>query len=167
MKKLFKILLSVVLIGLMCLGLYGYKITHFSYNPDASAQHITETSHTKSKGLCAYYVRQAIEAGGCPTFSFPSSACDYCEFLLALDFEEFDKDDGLIPGDIVVFRAVDKHPHGHIAMWNGRQWISDFKQKSIIVNRVYRKSDATYYRMTQGKHSRKLFYSSLNAKSIL
>lgn len=28
------------------------------------------------------------------------------------------------------------HPHGHMAMWNGTNWISDFVQNSEFVYRV-------------------------------
>jgi type VI secretion system secreted protein VgrG len=32
-------------------------------------------------------------------------------------------------GDIAVFQPPnDKHRHGHIQMYNGTQWVSDFKQ---------------------------------------
>ncbi len=40
-------------------------------------------------------------------------------------------------GDIVVFNKTGNRKWGHIAMWTGSQWVSDFKQKSIIVHSDY------------------------------
>lgn len=34
-------------------------------------------------------------------------------------------------GDIVIFDKTDKHKDGHMAMFDGINWISDFKQKDI------------------------------------
>jgi len=45
-------------------------------------------------------------------------------------------------GDICVtkaFRGDNNHPHGHISMYNGSQWVSDFKQKDIWAGGDYRK----------------------------
>ena len=36
-------------------------------------------------------------------------------------------------GDICVLNAVGRHIDGHIAIWNGTQWVSDFKQKGLNV----------------------------------
>ena len=37
-------------------------------------------------------------------------------------------------GDITVFDKCDGHKHGHIDMWCGRQWVSDFKQEGNWIN---------------------------------
>jgi type VI secretion system secreted protein VgrG len=48
-----------------------------------------------------------------------------------------------IKGDIIVIEAFqgDKkyHKHGHIAMYNGTQWVSDFKQRDMWAGPDYRK----------------------------
>jgi hypothetical protein len=36
-------------------------------------------------------------------------------------------------GAIVVFNRTPNHFWGHIAMYDGKQWVSDFKQKSMFV----------------------------------
>lgn len=138
-------------------ALYVLKITCYSYNPDFAAEYATKHANTKSKGLCGYYVRLSIEAGGCPTFFFPRSASEYVSFLPDLGFTKIDASQKRFKGDIVVFNAVEGHPFGHIAIWNGKQWISDFKQRGIIVNQAYRISDATFFRLERGKHKRVLF----------
>ena len=49
-------------------------------------------------------------------------------------------------GDVVVFPASGGRKWGHIAMWNGSQWVSDFSQKNIIVHRDYGQAPFTIYR---------------------
>ena len=49
-------------------------------------------------------------------------------------------------GDIVVFDSVTGHQYGHIAMWTGTEWISDFKQKNIIVNKAYNDGKSSIFR---------------------
>jgi type VI secretion system secreted protein VgrG len=45
-------------------------------------------------------------------------------------------------GDVVVFDSFqgknEYHQHGHIQMYNGSQWISDFKQAGFWAGRDYR-----------------------------
>ncbi|MBP5132993.1 CHAP domain-containing protein, partial [Pseudomonas protegens] len=31
-------------------------------------------------------------------------------------------------GDVVIIQPIAGHPHGHMAMFNGTLWVSDFKQ---------------------------------------
>ena len=54
-------------------------------------------------------------------------------------------------GDIVVFQPIGKRYFGHIAMWNGKQWVSDFKQRSIIVHSDYRKDGCEYSIFRRGE----------------
>ena len=49
-------------------------------------------------------------------------------------------------GDIVVFPKVDGHIWGHIQMWNGRQWISDFMQKGFYAAAGYRECGYRIFR---------------------
>ncbi|MGH9406013.1 MAG: hypothetical protein ACRD3D_09290 [Terriglobia bacterium] len=35
-------------------------------------------------------------------------------------------------GDIVVFGGNKSHPYGHIEVYSGKGWVSDFKQHSMI-----------------------------------
>lgn len=137
--------------------LFMDRVLRYEYDPITAARYATQHAENRSKKLCGYAVRQAINAGGCPTFGYPGAACDYMDFLPGLGFTEISKSDKLTVGDIVVFEAVNGHPHGHMAIWNGLQWISDFRQESIIVNRAYDIENARYFRLIPGKHKRKLF----------
>lgn len=99
-------------------------------------------------GSCASHVRSALEAGGFSTDGRPKSACDYDTYLKNRGFIEVDKTNYTPQkGDIVVHEAIpstgpnDKgHPHGHIAMYCGSQWVSDFVQRDMFGGSGYRKA---------------------------
>ncbi|MFI3322972.1 MAG: hypothetical protein R3Y50_10715, partial [Rikenellaceae bacterium] len=90
-------------------------------------------------GNCAKAVRLAIEAGGLSTLGHPESAKDYDSFLPTIGFRKVDSN-LYIPqmGDIVVHQAQDKHKHGHIAMYDGLKWVSDFIQNDMYGGSAYR-----------------------------
>lgn len=155
MKKSVKYLSAIVLTTLVTVCVMASKLSYTYSNADAVA-YAREHAHSRSKNLCALYVRQSIEAGGCPTFLFPSSAAEYVDFLPTLGFREIDRAEMRRAGDIVVFEAVDGHPHGHIAIWDGSHWISDFHQRGIIVNTAYCKVKPRYFRQEDGQHIRHL-----------
>lgn len=105
----------------------------------------------KSTGNCAAFVRQAIAAGG---IHVPPTryAKDYGLNLVAAGFAE------IVPrpatyeaGDIVVIQTATGHPAGHMAMYNGQSWISDFKQNGLYPGETYRKEQPDYviYRYAQ------------------
>jgi hypothetical protein len=81
-----------------------------------------------SLGRCAEYVREAIEAGGVVLIRH-TSAKDYGGSLTHVGFLPV-----AIPGsppqagDIVVIQSIKGHPDGHMAMFDGHLWVSDFKQ---------------------------------------
>jgi len=145
---------------LMSAVLYlGYRsILYHDYSNEKAVEYLTEHAEKRSCSSCALYVRRAISAGGCPTFLQPPSACDYNAFLPDLGFTQVDAE-GYQPqaGDIVVFSAIKGHKHGHICMYNGSQWISDFKQHTMYSNSAYRKQGThSYWRRPDGKSWRKV-----------
>ena len=112
-----------------------------AWNISAAIKHLV--SHASSKALhqCAKYVRMAIEAGGLSTAGRPVSACNYKEFLPKIGFNFIGKIHGkdnqsswtkrsARPGDIAV---MDHGVHGHICMYSGQRWISDFVQNNMWV----------------------------------
>ena len=132
--------------------LYNY------YSNDAAVDYLVRHAETHSKKRCARYVRLAIKAGGCPTFGQPPSACDYDLFLPDLGFEQVDAS-GYVPrrGDIVVFSAIKGHKHGHICMYDGKRWVSDFKQRSMFSAEAYRHAGThTFWRRPDGAAWRKI-----------
>ena len=118
-------------------------LRHCDWNPENAAKYATENAEPKSVGLCALYVRKAINAGGIPLYKC-GSAWHYRYVLPILNFAEKEVSDELKIGDIVVFQPIGGRKYGHIAIWNGTQWVSDFKQRNLIVHSDYTKDGAEY-----------------------
>lgn len=102
-----------------------------------------------SVGLCAKYVRLALEDGGMNTWGKtkveqrPNSAKDYGPFLTYKGFTEV-PDGDYQKGDIAVIESFKNNPHGHIEMYNGENWVSDFVQKTFYPGSSYRKVKPNY-----------------------
>lgn len=132
------------------------------YSNDKAVAMINANAHSYSRGLCAMYVRAAIDHGGIPTYGFPGNAYEYPEFLENLDFKQIatHKSRNYKPqkGDIMVFNAKKGHRSGHIAMYNGKLWVSDFKQiKGMWVADAYKLDpDWKVFRREDGWGRRKI-----------
>ena len=118
------------------------------FNLDASLQHLRSHAHSASTGHCAKYVRQALEAGGMDMRGRPNNANGYIGFLQNKGYQQVSSGSGgslggYTPqaGDIIVYKANAKHRYGHIAMYDGQSWYSDFKQKS---HKVWKDIDGDY-----------------------
>ena len=83
------------------------------------------------RGLCALYVLRALKAGGISVEGHPVNAAKYGGFLLAKGFVAIGDPENYRPrkGDVVVIqpRPGTSGP-GHIAMFTGEQWVSDYRQ---------------------------------------
>ena len=99
----------------------------------------SERAAPKSTGKCAMRVRQALEASGYQEPpGRPGSAYQYATtgFISKYGFERLNVDPiSYKPqtGDISITDRFNNHQHGHIAIYDGKNWISDFKQKSINI----------------------------------
>ncbi len=105
---------------------------------------IDKRADKKSIGYCARYVRWGLESGGINTSNRPNYACKYGPFLLRKGFNQINitdpNDYTPIKGDIVVFDTYPgqpKYPAGHIQMYNGEKWVSDFVQRRFWPNTAY------------------------------
>ncbi|MFP5226340.1 MAG: hypothetical protein ACLGXA_01840 [Acidobacteriota bacterium] len=100
-------------------------------------------AHLHSTHLCAASVRQAMEAAGITTTDRPASgdAGDYGPFLLRhgaqVVAQQFWEPKA---GDIAVFDRTELHPAGHIQVFDGQHWVSDFVQHSFS---PYRDQEST------------------------
>lgn len=115
------------------------------FDADAASKHIESSALAGSSGRCATYVRAALVAGGLDTSGNPVSAKSYGPFLKGKGFSLVEvKDlDKFQPqkGDIAVIQDYEGgSPHGHIAMWSGSAWYSDFKQRDVWGGPGYRKA---------------------------
>ena len=142
-RKVFFIL-SVVI------AVYAAWTQTYCFDVEKATKHLTENGQEKSTHCCAWYSMRALQEGGCPAIILPAQWYRY--FLPLVQFEEVPHD-GYIPqkGDVVVFERPAwrnwkriSQWWGHIAMYNGEQWISDFKQQTMnpyrkpVPYRIYR-----------------------------
>lgn len=91
---------------------------------------VNANAQPKSIGKCATYVRIAFQAGGGVVAQpYPISAKNYGPTMIANGFTEIPTEgyDARL-GDIAVFQAPPKETHGHIQIFNGSKWVSDFTQ---------------------------------------
>lgn len=76
----------------------------------------------------------------------PGSAFEYKDYLQGKGFNLVNTSDyNPIKGDIIVTEpfqgASHFHKHGHIQMFNGSKWVSDFVQRDIHAGPDWRKFD--------------------------
>lgn len=103
-------------------------------------------------GHCALHVRLSLEAGGLNTNdrSPPArSAKNYGPYLKLKGYKVINADGyAAKKGDIRVRQPYPGgNPNGHIDAWDGKQWVSDFKENPLGPGQGYRKhSDYEIYR---------------------
>lgn len=107
---------------------------------EKAVEHLDASASHASKGKCAAYVRRAMLAGGLAIDPHPLYAKDYGPYLTKAGLKAVaTKDYTPAKGDIVVIQSyAAKDPAGHIAMYDGKQWVSDFKQRDIWAGPGYR-----------------------------
>ncbi|MFV5265387.1 peptidoglycan amidohydrolase family protein [Acinetobacter courvalinii] len=110
------------------------------------AKTLRSRAEPASIGKCAKYVRIALEAAGANTTGHPVSASDWGPTLIKNGYKEISEVfNQPIKGDIYIITKTSTHKYGHIAGYDGSQWISDFKQKSQVIYRD--KVDYRYFRI--------------------
>lgn len=117
-----------------------------------------ETSTLKyGRSRCAHYVKLALIDGGLSSKnSGIESAKDYGPWLTENGFKVIIASttsrngnvyniSGQQKGDVVIVQATTGHQHGHIAMFNGSVWVSDFLQvKGFYPSKIYRDNNTPY-----------------------
>lgn len=117
---------------------------------DKAVDHLNDNAHAKSIHRCGEYTRQAIEAGGV-TLDRHADAKDYGSSLESVGFSRVadpSSMNGYAPqrGDVAVFGAPGGSGSGHMQMYNGSQWVSDFRQNNFLPGRKYGGTPYTIYR---------------------
>ena len=108
-------------------------------NPKKLAQAITDfarmtsSNGQRSMGLCASFVRRAIQATSDRLKNWPPVAKEYGRYLIAMGFVRLDPrpTPNYTPqmGDVVVIQPYHGGSQaGHIAIYNGKHWVSDHIQ---------------------------------------
>jgi hypothetical protein len=133
-----------------------------TFDPEAAVRYLTAHAKPASVRKCAQYTRRAIDAGfGVATVRETRHAQDYGLSLERAGFREIRDVVGLSlkPGDVVVIQGWSEtkyrkeNPDGHMAMWTGTKWVSDFSQRSLYPGPDYRKWMPSYriYRHPDGE----------------
>jgi len=131
-------------------GKYGVR---YGYSIEEAVKKLQENVKPKPIGKCGRYVRYAIESGyGLERDDLlgktPSAAKDYDTYLTKKKFYLLENISDLenykpMKGDIAVFVAFQGsnkfHQYGHIQMYNGEKWVSDFTQRGFWAGGDYRK----------------------------
>jgi hypothetical protein len=129
----------------------------YKYNNQKAVEHAVHNVRSKSHSMCAWYVMRSLQVGGCPNGIYPAYA--YHETLPKLGFTEIDGKT-LQKGDICVLSQNSKSNFGHIAIYDGKTWYSDYKQSDVYPSKVYRKeSTCHYYRLDDGWHTANIWCS--------
>ena len=100
--------------------------------PAKAAAYARSRAAGKSRGECAKYVRLALQSGGGYKFvGWPVAAGDYANGMMTqMGMVQIDHNAPRQVGDVMVINKNNRHPYGHIQIYDGRAWISDFVQNT-------------------------------------
>lgn len=101
------------------------------------------------KGRCGEYVRKALQAGGANfNGKYPPTGKQYGPALETLGFHKITVDNpanfAFLKGDVMVMEPYKGSTAGHVAGYDGRNWISDFVQNDFWAGPAYRKEKPKY-----------------------
>jgi hypothetical protein len=121
------------------------KEGNMSWDLDKTVAALRENAGANSRSKCAAYVRMALEAGGV-TLTITRSAKDYGQSLELAGFRVVNRHSCVIAhrGDVAIIQPVISSEHGHMTMFDGEIWISDFKQRSMYPGPEYRKQQPDF-----------------------
>ena len=99
---------------------------------------------SQSQGRCAEYTRKAIEAGGI-ILGRTFHAKDYGSILENAGFSTIGAYETPREGDVVIIQPYSGgNPSGHMAIFDGIDWYSDFRQRDIWAGPGYRSTRPSY-----------------------
>lgn len=125
-----------------------------TFNINKAITKLVSIANASSQGKCALHIRLALDAGGIEVRPTLGQAKLYDPVLSRYGFKQSRYSKGVLidssgcknyspqAGDIAVIPNVEGgRPEGHIAMFTGKEWISDFKQRDMWGGPIYRKAD--------------------------
>ena len=125
----------------------AYNINSAVAYTEANALSLVQYLEKVKRGeqtYCARAVRLALEAGGValePT----RHAWQYGESLIKAGFIALDPTpDTFEKGDVVVIEKFSGSASGHMAIYDGKNWVSDFVQSGIYPGAAYRSKKPRY-----------------------
>ena len=126
------------------------------FNVDDAITHAQSHAEGRSQGYCARYTANAIDAGLSEKSRSerPRRAYHFSKYLEENGFVAIPAPDSFQKGDVVIIDKFDvwagphrdpkkafapiDNPSGHMAIYDGEQWVSDFKQKDLMPGPDYR-----------------------------
>ncbi|WP_261640836.1 CHAP domain-containing protein [Erwinia mallotivora] len=112
------------------------------WNAHRAAVYARQHGVSHSLGRCAHYVTDAIRNGGGISINNTHYAKDMGNNLILAGFYKVSGEPK--EGDIAVIQAIPGHPYGHACIYDGRQWISDFIQRTMYPGQSYRNLHPSY-----------------------
>ena len=107
-----------------------------SQNISISIEYLENKAMNETKGYANIYVANALVMGGFKIHGYNTAAYNfyYKNILENAGFKIIGNESNIpnfLRGDIMVNLNSSKHPYGHICMYNGTKWFSDYVQNSI------------------------------------
>ena len=131
------------------------SMVNVSKKAQAAAAKASARALGKSAGKCARYVREALQSAGYKFTPQKSAYMYHTKGILAsMGFTQMSPDTPEAPGDVIVWGPIPGHPHGHIQIYDGKTWVSDFRHRRDLS--PYGQSphkQCWYYRDTGGETS--------------
>ncbi|MEZ6877836.1 hypothetical protein [Enterobacter sp. KBR-315C3_2022] len=108
------------------------------WDPVRASNYARQHAMSSSHSLCATFVRHALHAGGVNITGI-RLAKDYGPALESKGFVALGAGQNLIAGDIIVIQPYSGgNLAGHIAIYDGSAWFSDFRQNDMWAGPGYR-----------------------------
>lgn len=115
-----------------------------SWNKTAAANYARAHAGAHSQSKCAEYTRKAIQAGGV-NLSHTFHAKDYGSLLKNAGFSAIGTFETPREGDVIVIQPyAGGNPSGHMAIFDGQNWYSDFRQRDMWAGPGYRSAKPPY-----------------------
>ena len=119
------------------------------YHIASAIHHLRMHARERASGHSASHVKAAIQAGGLSLPDAPRLAKHYDPYLVSKGFLKLTPASLMnfrpIRGDVAVIQPYDGGDlSGHIMMYDGGQWISDFRQADFWPDANYRKYAPPY-----------------------
>jgi hypothetical protein len=113
-----------------------------SWNKEGAISYAKSHAQPKSTGYCAHYVTEAIRMGGRLKIPNTRLAKDMGRTLVNAGFRlVYDQPHA---GDVAVIQNIVGHDSGHVCIYDGQQWISDFIQRTLYPGQAYRTMQPHY-----------------------
>ena len=101
---------------------------------DKFAQRLRGVTAQSTSQNCAKSVRLALESAGAKFNGHPVAAADWGSTLQKIGYQKINLSfDRPQKGDIYIINRTQNHVYGHIAGFNGSNWVSDFQQRGYAV----------------------------------